>query len=249
MNSQDKYEQIGVAMTCRSFEEYTRMFDLDDRLLGSGPILDVAGGASSFTAEARGRGFEAFAADPQYALSADDMEEQGRREIDVSTAKLAALQHKFDWTYYGSIERHRGDREQSLTRFMADYRADRNGRSHGESVNPAGGRTDIYTAGLLPQLPYADHTFSLVLCSHFLFLYQAQFSHEFHLEAVRELLRVCRPGGEVRIYPLLSLKWEGYPRMNELLAGVESMAGRMEMLPSKLPFIPGSTTLLRLMKS
>ncbi|RAV19096.1 methylase, partial [Paenibacillus contaminans] len=32
------YEQIGVAMTCRSFEEYVLMFALDEDKLKEGPV-------------------------------------------------------------------------------------------------------------------------------------------------------------------------------------------------------------------
>jgi hypothetical protein len=40
------------------------------------------------------------------------------------------------------------------------------------------------------------------VCSHLLFLYSAQLSLEFHLDAIAEFLRVA---SEVRIFPLLQL--------------------------------------------
>ncbi|WP_256449067.1 methyltransferase domain-containing protein, partial [Lysinibacillus sp. GbtcB16] len=57
-----------------------------------------------------------------------------------------------------------------------------------------------YHAAGLPVLPLERGSYDFVLCSHFLFLYEAQFNFDFHLEAVRELLRVCKPDGQVRIY-------------------------------------------------
>ncbi len=53
MSDLNRYEQIGVAMTCRSYEEYERMFACDFGGSKLGAILDIAGGASSFTADAR----------------------------------------------------------------------------------------------------------------------------------------------------------------------------------------------------
>lgn len=63
------YEQIGVAMTSRSYIEYERMFVLNTEALKGKSVLDVAGGASSFTAEARKKGIFAEAADPMYHQS------------------------------------------------------------------------------------------------------------------------------------------------------------------------------------
>ncbi len=34
------YEQVGVAMTCRSYQEYVDMFSRTDEILLMGPILD-----------------------------------------------------------------------------------------------------------------------------------------------------------------------------------------------------------------
>ncbi|TDF95836.1 methyltransferase domain-containing protein [Paenibacillus piri] len=227
------YEQLGVAMTCRSFAEYVKMFALEELDSRQGPVLDVAAGASSFTAEANAKGLQAYAADPMYAMNEERIFAHGLNEIEVSTAKLAALRDIFDWSYYGTLEHHREMREQSLSRFIDDY------RQHREK-----GR---YVESGLPQLPFADNTFSLVLCSHFLFLYNEQFDYEFHLHAVRELLRVCRPGGQVRLYPLKSLQWDYYPHMDRLLEALKSEA-KCQFMESRLPFIPGSGELLSLVK-
>nr|WP_064745664.1 methyltransferase domain-containing protein [Paenibacillus sp. UNC451MF] len=232
--SKRHYEQVGVAMTCRSFAEYERMFALEPSILQEGRILDVASGASSFVAEANARGYSAQAADPLYSMDAASIQEHGEREIEVSTQKLNGIKEVYDWSYYGDLERHRGLREQSIQRFVEDFK-----RSEG---------TDIYRAARLPELPFESDTFSLVLCSHFLFLYQEQFDEEFHLRAIRELLRVCRKGGRVLIYPLFSLRWDRYPNLDSLLTALESDGVMAEMGTSELVFIPGSKEFLSLKK-
>ncbi|MCR8631079.1 class I SAM-dependent methyltransferase [Paenibacillus radicis (ex Xue et al. 2023)] len=234
MSKSKRYEQTGVAMTCRSFAEYEKMFALGQLTALDGPILDVAAGASSFTAEACARGINAKSADPLYSMNADEIMSHGGQEIITSTQKLAAIKESFDWSYYGDLDRHRALREQSLVRFIQDY------RQYKEE-----GR---YVPALLPKLPYEDGTFNLVLCSHFLFLYHEQFDYEFHLQAIQELLRVCRPGGQVRIYPLRSLQWDYYPHLEQLLSTLEKEQIKTRLLASELPFIPGSTELLSLAK-
>jgi hypothetical protein len=230
--SKQRYEQAGVAMTCRSFKEYERMFNLTEAELKAGPILDVAAGGSSFTAEACRLGYRATAVDPRYGAETEAWIAEATAEIDTSTAKLTQLQGELDWSYYGSPEQHKAGRIRSIQLFAEDVKA--------------AGHTTRYAAGRLPALDFADHAFSLVLCSHFLFLYAEQFGAEFHQQAVFELMRICKPGGQVRIYPLLTLGWEPYPFLDELIRAIEALGARAELVRSSLPFIPGSDKMLRI---
>lgn len=227
------YPQTGVANTCRSFDEYMSMFDLKMEDLTRGPVLDVAGGASSFTAQMRETGFAATAVDPFYAGAAERVLEEARKEIGVSSAKLAAAAANYDWSYYGSPERHRQLRERSYERFAADYvREDAPSR---------------YIAASLPNLPFADGSFGLVLCSHFLFLYGEQFGEAFHRASLAELLRVTRTGGQVCIYPLVTLGWQTPPYLQELLLELQETAA-VRTVPTMLPFTPAKSPVLKLDK-
>lgn len=232
--SKQGYEQIGVAMTCRSYEEYVRMFDLQQSDLENGTVLDVAAGGSSFTAEANARGYSAYAVDPRYGAGIEAWIKEAAQEIDTSTAKLAKIKENFDWSYYGSLDNHRAGREASIVRFAAHVQG--------------GAETEHYVYGLLPKLPFADDQFSLVLCSHFMFLYANQFGPDFHIKAVLELMRICKPGGQIRIYPLISLNWEPYPELEQLLETISANGGRPELFPSRLPFIPGSSQYLKILR-
>lgn len=229
MNRQDVYEQVGVAATCRGYEEYERMFNLPGQLEGK-RILDIAGGASSFTADCSSRGIFAQAVDPRYAYAPEIVLADAREEIETSTEKLRSLAHRFDWSFYGNIDLHRAGRLESFHRFAADY--------------SAADAKDRYIAGSLPELPCADQSFDLVLCSHFLFLYADQFDASFHERAVLDMIRVCRPGGQVRIYPLLSLRWAPYPHMDSLLAAILSVGAVPSLETSRLPFMPNSSEML-----
>ncbi len=228
------YPQTGVANTCRSFDEYMRMFDLKMKDVAGGPVLDVAGGASSFTAQLREMGVAATAVDPFYAGAAERVLEEARKEIGVSSVKLAAAAASYDWSYYGSPERHRKLREQSYERFAADYvRDDASSR---------------YIAASLPDLPFADGSFGLVLCSHFLFLYGEQFDEAFHRASLAELLRVTRTGGEVCIYPLVTLGWQTPSFLHGLLQEMQETTS-FSFVPSLLPFTPAKSPVLKLAKN
>jgi ubiquinone/menaquinone biosynthesis C-methylase UbiE len=235
MNEQRKYyEQAGVAMTCRSFTEYEKMFVLEKEILDQGVILDIAAGASSFTATVKSKGLQAYAADPLYRKSIAEMAEYGRNEITISTDKLAKLTETFDWSYYGNIERHRENRLSSLDVFMEDYaKADAKA---------------TYYPSALPELPFATNTFSLVLCSHFLFLYQEQFDYAFHLNAIMEMYRVCQVGGQIRIYPVYDLKGMPYSYLEQLINHMKELGALVELRASQLPFLPGSTHFLNIRK-
>ncbi|MFS0554263.1 class I SAM-dependent methyltransferase [Brevibacillus sp. 179-C9.3 HS] len=152
------YEQVGVAMTCRSYQEYVDMFSLTEEVLSKGSILDVGAGASSFTAVLCQQGREAIAVDPLYQMSPEAIDQKGKQEIEESTQKLAGIAHTLDWSYYGSLEKHRKIRETSLVQFIHAFMADEPSKIK-------------YVPGLLPDLPFADNQFSLVVGSHFLFLY------------------------------------------------------------------------------
>ena len=76
--------------------------------------------------------------------------------------------------------------------FLADYKQGRCQRR--------------YVDAELPTLPFAEGSFDLALCSHFLFLYTDQLSESFHVQAIVEM---CRVATEVRVFPLVAL--DGLP--------------------------------------
>ncbi len=229
------YPQTGVASTCRSYEEYRLMFDLGQTdWKHRGPVLDVAGGASSFTAQLNAKGIPAVAVDPFYAGETEEVIGKARQEIEVSSAKIAAISDIYDWSYYGSPDNHREMRERSLELFAEDYRKEDY-------------RARYYSASL-PNLPFENDAFGLIVCSHFLFLYADSFGQDFHAAALAELFRVLRPGGELRIYPLINFKWERCPFISDILRELKDL-GHEEYIPTGLPFTPVQSPLLRLVKT
>jgi SAM-dependent methyltransferase len=234
MSQVSLYEQIGVAMTCRSYEEYEKMFSLEDSLLKEGKILDLAAGASSFIAKANMKGYDAVAVDPLYILTLEEMKIHGQKEMKAATEKLAKNPHLFVWEDYKNLEHHDQIREKSFQLFLEQYRKDEKKKQ--------------YIPGSLPSLPFKDEAFSLVLCNHFLFLYQEQFDYQFHLEAIQEMIRVTKKGGTIRIYPLVGFKDEEYPYLDSLLETLNNGEVIAEKTKTEFRFLPSATHYLSISK-
>jgi hypothetical protein len=240
-----------IAFFGRSLNEYVQAFSLDLHALRGRAVLDVAGGPSSFTAEACRRGVDAVAIDPRYGSAPDELRSlieadhtriftqlrtkprllkgSGRSRPATPPRFPPPMSAKVGGTpCFSSLTEAEEDRRAAAQRFLADYEAR---LYHGR-----------YIEGGLPQLPFFDGAFDLVLCGYLLFTYATRFDFDWHLAACRELARVS--AGEVRIHAICSLEGRPYPEMGRLrrellLAGVtseivrvpdESLAGAGSML-------------------
>jgi len=169
----------------RSFDEYTRMFDLTASELNL-RILGCGDGPASFNVECNRRGGRVTSVDPLYRFSRDAIEQRIAETYEEVLRQTCANQDKFIWNTIPSLEDLGSIRMEAMRCFLASYD---DGRARG-----------IYLPGELPDLPFADRTFDLALSSHFLFLYTDNLTFEFHVSAIREMLRVAH---EVRIFPIL----------------------------------------------
>lgn len=182
----------------RSFDEYRSMFNLTTDDL-AGTILGVGDGPASFNAEATQQGDQITSVDPVYAFSGTEIKSRFDAVVDCIIDQVKASPEDWVWTYHQSPEQLHSNRINALNAFLQDY--DRGKASH------------RYVTGELPDLPFAAQQFSLALCSHLLFLYSEQFDQEFHLRSIKEMLRVAP---EVRIFPLLTLKLQRSPYLDQI---------------------------------
>jgi len=188
----------------RSYDEYVGMFfltevDLGLRLLGCGD------GPAGFNSALTKRGGHIVSIDPLYAFDAEQI--RGRISETYATVMAQMRQHHSDyvWETIPSLEHLGRVRMSAMETFLADF--------------DAGKKAGRYIARELPSLPFEGGQFDIALSSHFLFLYSTQLSAEFHLQALREMLRVAR---EVRIFPLLTLDGTPSPHVNVV---TESLSG------------------------
>lgn len=211
----------------RCAAEYEAFFALSD-VPSSARILDCGGGTSSFAAEWGGTGRFVVAVDPVYRFSGRNLETDFERTGTRMLAGTRRARERFLWDHYGSPEAVIQLRRDVLRTFLRDFRSeDRRGR---------------YVSGSLPGLPFEAGSFDLVLCSHMLFLFSAEFNLETHLSFLRELLRV---GREVRVFPLFDLAGKPSRHLNAAMQTLRRTA-RVECVPVPFEFRRGDSNMLRL---
>jgi hypothetical protein len=217
-----------VSFFGRSLAEYTQFFALDLVGLKTRDVLDVAGGPSSFTAEACARKINAVAVDPRYNRPADLLATQVQLDYEHMFGEIRAKRRMLRFKSFASIEAAEADRRAAAQRFLADYEA--------HFIH------NRYVAGSLPQLPFFDGTFDLVLSAHLLFTYAKRFDFEWHLAACRELLRVS--ADEVRIHPLCGVDGKPYPALARLRRELRESGIASEVRSLDYEFFAGANSML-----
>ena len=88
-----------VVLLGRTFEEYSRYFLLkSDGLIGR-KLLDVAGGVSSFCAEANNFGIKVIAFDPIYSLSVEKIRERCEPDLESVYRSIGQVP-TYRWDFY-----------------------------------------------------------------------------------------------------------------------------------------------------
>jgi hypothetical protein len=215
-------------ISCRSFAEYQAMFALTEADL-AGRVLDCPGGGASFTAAVCARGGDATAVDPAYATLPPTLIGRLDGELRRGSAWMTAHAHRYAWKFFRNPAEHDRIRTDSALLFSNDLQH----------------HPDRYVTGALPELPFDDGAFDLVLSSHLLFTYADRLDTDFHLAALRELARVSR--GPVRIYPLVDQAGHPLPDLLERLVQqltAEGLAPRL--VDVEYEFQRGAHTMLEL---
>lgn len=176
-----------VVLLGRTFEEYRCYFLLEPNHLIGKRVLDVAGGVSSFCAEANKLGINVTSFDPIYSLPPEKIMERSEPDLESVYRAIGSVP-TYRWGYYKNPEYMRELRIRASTIFLVDYK-----------IHP-----ERYVAGELPRLSFADGEFDLTLASYFLFAYQDRLGYEFHRQSVLEIMRVTK--GEARIYPTVTFE-------------------------------------------
>jgi methyltransferase family protein len=185
-----------VVFIGRSFSEYISMFNLEEYSFKDLGILDCPSGASSFIAEvsAKYEVKKAVGCDLMYGNSnLPILETRGRDDLEYMVNCLSRVPEFYTWQMYSNIEDLRRSRASSLKEFISDYKTKEQANNHSEKYKR-------YVKGILPNLPFSDKSFDLVLSSNFLFYYHNMFDYDFHHDSILEMLRVTSK--EVRIFPV-----------------------------------------------
>jgi hypothetical protein len=171
----------------RNLDEYMAMFALTDHDLDKN-ILGCADGPASFNAELTQQGRQCTSVDPIYQFSSQQIQERIEETSKKIIEQLEKNRADYVWDVYQSPEKLLAIRLEAMDKFLEDFEI--------------GKTEERYIVGALPALPFADHSFDLVVSSYCLFTYSNHFSLEFHCQSILEMYRV---GSEVRIFPLLQM--------------------------------------------
>jgi SAM-dependent methyltransferase len=210
----------------RSYDEYLAMFALTEADLRRS-ILGCGDGPAGFNAELTRRGGRIVSVDPVYIFDALQINNRISETREAVMTQLRKNQSDYIWNAIASIEELEHARMSAMAIFLADYE---NGKREGR-----------YIEGELPTLPFENGTFDLSLSSHFLFLYSTHLSAEFHLQALREMLRIAR---EVRIFPLLTLDGSPSPHLSFVIESLSSQGYKIEIKPVLYEFQRGGNEML-----
>jgi SAM-dependent methyltransferase len=191
-----------MLISSRSYDEYLAMFALDAQDL-SGSVLDCSAGAASFVTVARANGTRAYAVDPAYALSREQLARAVHDDLQRGTAIAEQHPDRFVWEWFGSREGRDRMRRAAGARFLAAL----------------AGSPSWLVAAELPRLPFVDRSFDLVLCSHLVFTWSDVLGPDWHRAALLELVRVA--GREARVFPtVMQGRGDAVPFWAELMAAL-----------------------------
>lgn len=213
----------------RNMNEYMTMFrlssdDMQKKIAGFGD------GPASFNFEASQKGYSVTSFDPVYRFSREELQQR------IEEVRVTVMQQtrenadNYIWTNIKSLDELENIRMSAMKLFLEDYER--------------GKAEKRYICHNLPDmLPYAENTFDIGLSSHFLLMYTS-LGYDFHIQAMTEMLRVCR---EIRIFPILDLD----AKETELTAKViEHFKNnyRVEITETKYEFQKGGNKLLTIKK-
>jgi hypothetical protein len=218
----------------RSLDEYIKMFNLSAEDLQK-DILGVGDGPASFNAEGTVKGYKITSIDPIYQFDGVEIKQRFNEVVDNIIDQIIPTPNNWVWSYHKNPQELKASRIKTLETFLQDYLQ--------------GKQAGRYQAQEFPNLNFADQSYDLALCSHFLFLYSEQcdpkgkrmLNRDFHLAAIAEMLRISR---EVRIFPLLTLMQETSPYLDFVMDKFENLGYLVEIVRVPYELQPGANKML-----
>jgi hypothetical protein len=172
----------------RTLKDYNSMFNLQD--VGTNvSIVSIADGPSTTNKELRDKGYKYQSIDPVYGLTKTEIKNYFFESYKFNRHLFYNNKDKFIFTDDSEIEEILDKRQKTFDVFFEDL-----------CINK-----ESYLHGKLPEVPLSDKSFDLCLCSNFLFLFEDTFDFNFHIQSIREMLRIAN---EVRLFPLYNREGE-----------------------------------------
>jgi hypothetical protein len=171
----------------RSFDEYIKMFKLSEYDLTK-KILGCGDGPASFNSGMYKLGKRIISIDPVYQFTKEQIKDKIDEKYEEIVKQTENNKDKFIWNTFSSVEELAKTRMNAMKDFLSDYEK--------------GIQEKRYIFAELPNLPFEDKEFELVLSAHFLYFYSENLTYDFHIQSINEMLRVSK---EVRVFPIVDL--------------------------------------------
>jgi hypothetical protein len=200
----EKLQFNKIASLGRTFEEYSKMFSLNENALKNNQVLDVASGASSFCAEANEKRINVTATDLIYDLSYKEIKNKFDNELTEVVKQLPGISHLYKWDLYKDNEDLRRQRQESFDIFFEDFKTNRK----------------RYIFVDYPSNDFLDNQFKITLVSHFLFMWDDRLSFDFHKKTLLELARITSE--EIRLFPIVNMSGKRSEYIDRLISYLNS---------------------------
>ncbi|RIP35896.1 SAM-dependent methyltransferase [Staphylococcus gallinarum] len=212
----------------RTFDEYVKMFNLNMDTLKHKSILDCPAGACAFAAKAKSLAINIKSCDIAYYFDKQSLYNKGLQDIKHAMESMEEAKVLYNWTHFNNIQEVKAARYQALEDCYSDM-----------LINESD-----YLAVTLPDLPYENNNFDLLLSAHFLFMYAEHLDYEFHLACLNEMLRVTKE--EIRIFPIVDLRGKQYQYLHEILTYINDLGHETELIKVDYEFQKNAHTMLRI---
>ena len=154
-----EFHYKGIVPWGRSFDEYLDMFDLSESDLAR-DIVGIGDGPASFNTRMHQRGTPIVSVDPIYRFSEAELRQRIQETYEDVIAQARRNRDKFVWTKFASVDELAEVRMQAMDEFCRDFET---GKQQGRYIDAS-----------LPNLPFPDRHFDLVLSAHLLFFYSVK---------------------------------------------------------------------------
>lgn len=214
----------------RTFEEYMNMFSLSLNEMRGKKILDCPAGACSFTAHGSDLGLDITACDIAYDHEVEQLKQKGIQDIEHAMLHMEKVKDNYIWDYYHDVDGLRQNRIKALndcTKHMVNA-------------------SEQYIPVVLPNLPFKNEEFDILLSANFLFMYADRLDYDFHINTIDELLRVTKE--EVRIFPLVDLEGKRYEHLDKVIAHLMGKGLEVKEVKVSYEFQANANTMLQISK-
>ena len=184
--------------------DYKQMFDLGAQDLDK-KIVDCGAGPASFNSDMHQLGKHVISCDELYQLSIDMLKKSIEKQFQAMHDEIANHLDKFNWDEYPNLAALTDERRKGMQRFFNDFER--------------GLKVGRYTAEEASKLSFADASFDLALCLHYLFTIHAARGVDYHVDSIKEMARIAK---EFRIFPLLDGDGEITPLLNPVLLTLQN---------------------------